>query len=159
MVEDIYEINLLNALKSSFSNDVKPTHFYDVSDHFRQQYEQEFSALEDLDWKSASPKKLLTIYEPNTFLSVEAYKFLVPHIFSYCLKYRDSVPPVDLVSVFFYLPLGDGQIGNFHGYSKEQKKLFWKMFTYLNFTLDFDFLDKVESSRLRLKLDLDYPNG
>jgi len=155
MAKKNYEINLLKKLKVLFHNSSKPTNFYSVSDHFRQRYEQEFSVLETLDWQTASPKELSNIYEPNTFLTEAAYKYLVPNIFHYCLKYSESIPRVDLVNVFFLLPVFSTQTDYFCGYSREQKEVYWKVFTYVNDTLEFDLLDKDDSSQLRIKLDLD----
>ncbi len=155
MDKETYETDLLKKLETSFHNNVKPAKFYYVSDGFQQRYEQEFSVLETLDWENVSPEELSRVYEPNTFLSAEAYKFLIPRVVRYCLKYRNVVPCADLISVFFYLPILDERIGSFHGYLIEQRKLYWEAFSYINVTLEFDLLDEEESSELRLKLRLD----
>jgi len=148
-------IDLLKKLDVLFHNSSKPTKFYNVSDHYRQRFEQEFSVLEALDWQSVSPEKLSNIYEPNTFLTEAAYKYLAPNIFHYCIKYSDSTPRVDLVNAFFLLPIFSIQTDYFCGYSREQKEAFWQAFTYINDTLEFDLLDEEESFQLRMKLNLD----
>jgi len=117
------EENLLEKLNATFGSNPRPSTLLDMSDETRKRYADEVAALEKMDWEHGAPSDLDHFYEPNTFLSISGYKYLIPKVFAFCQKWPEV--DKDIVSVMKMKPfLGDTDafIERFLG---EEKPLLW----------------------------------
>lgn len=117
------EDNLLKRLEDTFGADPRPATLVDMSNETRRRYATEVAALEAMDWEGGTPKDLDAFYEPNTFLSVSGYRYLIPKVFAFCKKWPKA--DNDLIEVMKSMPfLGekDAFIQSFVG---EERRLLW----------------------------------
>ena len=78
---------LLESLVLVFDANPRPATLLDMSDGARKRYAIEVDALKLMDWDHGSPDDLDKFYEPNTFLSIVGYKYLIPRVFAFCQKW------------------------------------------------------------------------
>lgn len=135
---------LADELDAAFCSQTRPISFFDVSAQFRKLHEKEFSSLEKMKWKTAKPADFKNIYECSTFISAEAYKYLIPHVFRFCVTWTDEAHQLDFIGIFCTKPIFNDEVKEFDGYTKQQKKLVWESLTFLDDTLGFDFIDSEE---------------
>lgn len=119
------------SLIKEFGAISRPVIFYHSTGGLSERYSAEFSALQEFCWENDLPGSLAKIYEPSTFITPEAYKYLIPRVFLFCKKWEKDVFNIDFLDVFFSLPLLDvGRIGIFRSYSAVQKYLVWEFLLY-----------------------------
>ena len=118
-------------------------------------YSDEFSMLQEFFWEDDTPSNLAIVHEPSTFITPEAYKFLIPRVFVFCEKWGSEVLGIDFLDVFFSLPLLDcDRIGVFESYSDIQKKLVWDFLIYGSSKFEFGSLkeDRQTAETIRKRL-------
>lgn len=133
---------LAKKLNGAFGSATRPDSFFDVSKDYRHHYVNDFSDLEEMDWQTAEPADFKNIYESSTFISAEAFRYLIPHVFNYCVRWRDEAIPIDFISVFLDLARVSDRIQMFVGYTKQDKELVWEFLTFIDDELGFDFIDR-----------------
>ncbi|MEM7631396.1 MAG: hypothetical protein AAF227_05160 [Pseudomonadota bacterium] len=115
--------DLLKRLEETFGDKPKPATLLDMSDESRRRYASEVAALEAMDWENGTPQDLGAFYEPNTFLSVSGFKYLIPRVFAFCKKWPNTNK--DVIGVMKSMPfLGDTDafVESFVG---EERRLLW----------------------------------
>jgi len=130
--------NLLKRLEVAFGNTPRPSSLVEVSGQYRKRYESEFDQLDLIDWDNVSPHQLDGVYEPSTYISPEAFRYLLPYIFRFCTKWPSEAVGLDFISVFIRLPYITHRIGEMSGYTDEEKLLVQEFAEYLNDKLDLD---------------------
>jgi len=116
-------VELPQKLIAVFGTNPRPETLLDMSNETRKRYAKEVDALEAMDWEHGNPDDLDAFYEPNTFLSIVGYKYLIPKVFQFCQKWPEINK--DLVEVMKVMPfLGDTDAfaNNFLG---EERWLLW----------------------------------
>ncbi len=126
-------------LDGAFGQRTKPSHFFDASEQFRARHSKELDILENLNWADVTPNDLKVLYEVNTFISAKAFRWLIPHIYRFCLKWPEVAARIDLINVFHLAPLVWDSKNLFKSYSPEEKKLVWELLVRLDELLDSEF--------------------
>ncbi len=141
------EQDFLEKLNTTFGANPRPSTLLVMSDETRKRYANEVAALEEMDWEHGVPSDLDDFYEPNTFLSISGYKYLIPKVFAFCQKWPEVNN--DIVSVMKIKPfLGDTDtfIESFHG---EEQPLLWSFLVEIHkLTGDDIFEDFGEEAKL-----------
>ncbi|MEQ6204730.1 hypothetical protein ABMC88_16935 [Sulfitobacter sp. HNIBRBA2951] len=115
---------LSQELASTFGKSTKPVTLLAISRETRDRYADQVAALESMDWESGTPSDLDAFYEPNPALSSAGYRYLIPKVFAFCLRW----PNLDkhIIDVMLMLPFLIDQEGLIDGYTKQEKKLLWE---------------------------------
>ncbi|MEP1013953.1 MAG: hypothetical protein ABJG80_13900 [Paracoccaceae bacterium] len=118
-----------------------------MSDETRNRYAIEVTALEKMDWENAVPSDLDDFYEPNTFLSISGYKYLIPKVFAFCQKWPGvNKDIVDVIKMRPFLGDTDAFIEEFLG---EERPLLWSFLVEIHkLTGDDIFEDFGEEAKL-----------
>lgn len=130
---------LVILLDKAFGQGAKPSHFIDCSEQFRARYSEEFVVLENLNWADMAPSDLEPLYEVTTIISAEAFRWLIPHIFRFCLKWPEIAASISFINYFHLDPLVKDSNKLFRAYSPEEKKLVWEFLVRLDELLDSKF--------------------
>lgn len=117
------EDDLLQRLEDTFGAMARPATLLDMSFETRRRYASEVAALEAMDWKNGTPEDLDAVYEPNTFLSVGGFKYLIPKVFAFCKKWPNTNKDViDVMKSMPFLGDTDAFVQSFVG---EERRLLW----------------------------------
>lgn len=112
---------LLESLVLVFDANPRPATLLDMSDGTRKRYAKEVDALKLMDWDHGSPDDLDKFYEPNTFLSIVGYKYLIPRVFAFCQKWPEiNKDFIDVMKKKPFLGNTDAFIESFEG---EERRL------------------------------------
>lgn len=114
---------LLQELQITFGRCARPKKLLDMSEQTRHRYATETAAFDAMDWENGTPDDLDAFYELNTFLSSEGYRYLIPKIFAFCMRWPDVNK--DIINVVFMLPFVSDLDTFLEGYSTQEKKLLW----------------------------------
>jgi hypothetical protein len=135
---------ILSNIERNWSTERPPSLFSVKEKAFRKRYQAEFDQLEAFDWSHGTPDQLRKVYEPNTHLSTEGYKWLLPRVFQFCIKWREDARRTDFVYVYFQLPQIRISKGMFSMFSGAEKSMLWDVIEFVHQELDFDILDSSE---------------
>ena len=117
------EAHLLDKLNLTFGANPRPKTLLEMSDETRRRYAKEVDALETMDWENGHPDDLDAFYEPNTFLSITGYKYLIPKVFAFCQKWPEiNKDFIDVMKTKPFLGNTDAFIESFWG---EERRLLW----------------------------------
>lgn len=103
----------------------RPPTLLNMNEYNRVRFASEVRALEEMDWDNGVPSDLEKFYEPNTFLSVDGYKYLIPKVFSFCRKWGDEICNTDFVPTMISLPFLTVQDEFLKMFSRVEKILLW----------------------------------
>lgn len=114
---------LLKRLEDTFGDKPKPATLLDMSYETRRRYASEVAALEAMDWENGTPQDLDAFYEPNTFLSVSGFKYLIPKIFAFCMRWPNTNK--DVIHVVKSMPFLADTDAFVQGFVGEERRLLW----------------------------------
>ncbi|MEM9413096.1 MAG: hypothetical protein AAGA30_18445 [Planctomycetota bacterium] len=107
---------------------------------------KQWESFENIDWDNLTDDSFLGIYEPNTFVSPEAYAYLFPRVFSFVCDKGEKAFVHDFVKVFFELPIVAAKQNYFDFFSLGQRHVAIKAFDCLVQALGYkEFFDWTDS--------------
>ena len=146
------EAHLLDKLNLTFGANPRPKTLLEMSDETRRRYAKEVDALETMDWENGHPDDLDAFYEPNTFLSITGYKYLIPKVFAFCQKW--PMVNKDIVDVMKRTPFvsdADTFVERFWG---DERWLLWQFLEEMHKLTGDDIFEDFgeEATLLQIKL-------
>lgn len=111
-------------LKRAFANVVRPKSLFNMSADFRKLRSEQVQALEDFDWVHGNPDQIDVVYDVATFISKEGYRYLLPRVFEFCVRWGEEATSLSFVNSFFILLKVEDSLSEwFADYSPAEKEI------------------------------------